>query len=77
LLAKIPKEKRAYIDESGINKPLVREHGRSLRGVKIEDTKRGRKFQRTNIVAAKISDKIVAPLCYTENTTSASFVEWF
>jgi hypothetical protein len=53
LLAKIPEEKRVYIDESGINKPLVREHGRSLRGVKIEDTKRGRKFQRTNIVTAE------------------------
>ncbi|MDR2112674.1 MAG: transposase, partial [Candidatus Accumulibacter sp.] len=26
---------------------------------------------------AKISDKIVAPLCYTENTTSAFFVKWF
>jgi hypothetical protein len=48
LLAKIPEEKRAYIDKNGINKPIVREHGRSLRGVKIEDTKRGRKFQRTN-----------------------------
>jgi hypothetical protein len=24
LLAKIPEEKRAYIDESGINKPIVR-----------------------------------------------------
>lgn len=45
--------------------------------MKIEDVKRGRKFQRTNVVAAKIGAKIVAPLCYSENTTSASFVEWF
>jgi hypothetical protein len=27
LLAKIPEEKRVDIDESGINKPIVREHG--------------------------------------------------
>jgi hypothetical protein len=46
--ARIPEETRAYIDESGINKPLVREYGRAVRGVKTEDVKSGRKFQRTN-----------------------------
>ncbi|MDR1615932.1 MAG: transposase [Syntrophomonadaceae bacterium] len=66
-----------YIDESGINKLLVRKRGRSLRGVKIEDIKRGEKFQRTNIVAAKSGDRIVAPHCYNENTTGAVFTEWF
>jgi hypothetical protein len=29
------------------------EYGRAVRGVKVEDTKRGRKFQRTNVVAAQ------------------------
>ena len=43
----------------------------------VKDTKPGRKFQRTNVIAAKIGDSIVAPLCYTENTTSSGFVEWF
>jgi transposase len=45
--------------------------------VKIEDVKNGRKFQRTNVIAAKIGDNIVAPFCYSWNTTSASFIEWF
>jgi transposase len=45
--------------------------------MKIEDVKSGRKFQRTNVIAAKIGGSIVAPFCYSENTTSASFVEWF
>jgi hypothetical protein len=76
-LAKIPEETRAYIDESGINKPLIREYGRALRGVKIEDVKSGRKFQRTNVIAARIGGRIAAPLCYSWNTTSASFIEWF
>jgi transposase len=73
----IPSEKRVYIDKSGVNKCLVREYGRAWRGVKVEDTKRGKKIQRTNVVAAKIGDKVVAPLCYTENTTSLLFVDWF
>jgi transposase len=29
------------------------------------------------VVAARIGGGIVAPLCYSGNTTSASFVEWF
>jgi hypothetical protein len=70
-------ETRAYIDESGINKPLVREYGRAIHGVLVEDTKRGKKFQRTNIVAVRINGNIAAPLCYTENTTGAVFVEGF
>jgi hypothetical protein len=76
-LVQIPVENRAYIDESGVDKCLVRERGRALRGKKVEDTKRGRKFERTNVVAARIGDKIVASLCYTENTNSAIFTDWF
>jgi hypothetical protein len=45
--------------------------------VRIEDVKSGRKFQRTNVIAARIGGGIVAPLCYSGNTTSDSFVEWF
>lgn len=48
-----------------------------MRGVKVEDTKRGKKFQRTNVVAARMGKKIVAPFCYSENMTAAYFVEWF
>jgi putative transposase len=44
--------------------------------VKIGDIKSGRKFQRTNVIEARIGGGIVAPLCYSGNTTSASFVEW-
>jgi hypothetical protein len=65
-----------------VNNCLVREHGRAVRGVKVEDTKRGRKYQRTNVIAARIKNengevKHVAPLCYTQNTDSTFFVDWF
>jgi hypothetical protein len=45
--------------------------------VRIEDVKSGRKFQRGNVIAARISGGIVAPLCYSGNTTSAPLMEWF
>jgi transposase len=45
--------------------------------VRTGAVKSGRKFQRTNAVAARINGGIAAPLCYSENTTSASFTERF
>jgi transposase len=45
--------------------------------VRIEDVKSGGKSRRANVVAARIGGGIVAPLCYSGNTTSASFVGWF
>jgi len=81
-LAKIPIEKRTYVDECGINKCLVREHGRALRGTKIEDTKRGKRFERTNVISARTRNEngeVVhyATLCYKQNTGSEFFENWF
>ena len=74
-------EKRVYVDESGIAKCLVREYRRALHGKRVEDVKRGRKYQRTNVVAAQIKTKegiqVVAPFCYLENTTGELFENWF
>ena len=73
---------RVYVDESGVSECLVREYGRAVRGIKVEDVKRGRKFQRTNVVAAQFktqdgNNRVVAPLCYTGNTTGEFFEAWF
>jgi transposase len=45
--------------------------------VKTDDVKSGRKIQRTNVIAARTGGRIVAPFCYSGNTTSDLFVEWF
>ena len=78
----IPVEKRVYVDECGISKCLVREHGRALRGAKIEDTKRGRKHERINVISARIKNingdvRHFATHCYTQNTDSEFFENWF
>ena len=57
-VAQIPEEKQVYLDESGVDPCLIRERGRAPRGTKVEDVKRGRKFQRTNVIAAKIGDRL-------------------
>jgi transposase len=81
-LEKIPEHLRVYVDESGVHKHLVREKGRAIRGVKVQDTKRGRRFRKANVVAARQKDTCgkvnhIAPLCYEHNMNSAFFVEWF
>ncbi|MCL1919422.1 MAG: transposase [Peptococcaceae bacterium] len=70
------------MDESGIHKHLVREFGRAFRGVKIQDVKRGRKFRKTNVVAARRRDAFgklchIAPLCFEHTANSEFFVHWF
>ena len=65
------------MDESGVDSCLYREYGYAPRGEKAFGEIAGRKFQRTNLVAAKLGDKIVAPMYYDENTDSAIFELWF
>ena len=76
----IPAEKRVYIDECGIKERLVREHGRAFRGVKVEDTKRGRKFNRINVVDSQTQENNetykIAPMCYQKSMNSGRFEEW-
>jgi hypothetical protein len=45
------------VDKWGIKEHLQREYGHALRGVKVEDIKRGHTFYRVNGVAAVIQDK--------------------
>jgi len=73
----IPKEKIAYIDESGIDSCLYREYAYAARGEKVYGEILGRKFQRTNIVAAKLGHKILAPMQYNGTTDSVLFEYWF
>ena len=53
-----------------------------MRGEKVEDVKRGRKYQRINVVAGQFEDETgkirrVAAYCYTQNTKSDLFETWF
>jgi len=56
---------------------LVREYGRSLRGQKVYGEKRGRKFQRVNVIGALCNGKHLAIECYSHTTNSEFFERWF
>jgi transposase len=81
-IEKLPLVERIDVDESGVESCLVREYGRAVRGVKIEDIKRGRKFHRTNVVAAQFKSedgkiKVIEPFCYSQNMRGEFFEDWF
>jgi len=70
-------EKCAYVDESGFNACYGREYGYALRGEKVFGEISGMRFQRTNLVAAQIGGRTVAPMYYDCSTNSAVFEFWF
>ena len=72
-----PEYKLYYVDECGLDKYLYREFAYSPRGVPVLGKISGKKFKRTNIVAAKCGDKIVAPMTYEGTTDSILFEYWF
>ena len=72
-----PQYKLYYIDECGIDEYLHREYAYSPMGVPVLGETSGKKFKRTNIVAAKCGDKIVAPMVYRGTTDSVLFECWF
>lgn len=73
----LPKDRLYYIDECGIDSYLYREHAYAPRGTKIIGNISGKKFKRTNIVAAKCGSNIVAPMIYDGTTDSVLFEYWF
>ena len=57
-----PQYKLYYVDECGLDKYLYREYGYFPKGVPVQGKISGKKHKRTNIVASKYDDKIVAPM---------------
>jgi len=76
-IASIPEEKLNYVDEMGLDEYLNREYGRAPRGEKVTERQSGKKFKRTNILAAKCCDEIIEPLQYDGRTDHLLFETWF
>jgi len=62
LISTLPKNRLYYIDECGIDTYVYRKHAYAPRGMKVYGNISGKKFKRTNIVAAKCGGSIVAPM---------------
>ena len=80
-LRKTVKEKGSanivYMDESGFEQETYRAHAWSKRGKKSHGERFGRRFKRTNLIAAKRQSAILAPILYESNTTAEWVNQWF
>jgi len=76
-IADIPKEKIAYIDETGMDTYLYREYCYAQRGCQSIGYVSGEKYRRTSIVAAKLGKRIVALLQYEGTMDGVLFEQWF
>ena len=65
------------MDECGIDTYLYREYGYAPRGQQVLGRVSGRKYKRCGIVAAKMANKILAPLQYSGTMDSNLFEAWF
>ena len=68
MLSNIDFEDIVYMDEMGINKPLYRQYGKSLKGVRVPDTITGKRSERTSIIAGYCNKQLIAPLVFTLQT---------
>lgn len=65
-----------YIDESGFEATVCRPSGWSVRGRKVYGNHSGRRYSRTNLLAAKRNKTLLAPLLYSGTTTAEWFNHW-
>ena len=77
LIRNHPQYKLYFVDECGIDKYLYREYAYSTKGIPVQGKISGKKYKRTNVVAAKCCDEIVAPMIYESTTDSVLFEYWF
>ena len=70
-----------YVDESGLNRYYRRLYARAKRGVKVYDSKPGKRTKKTNIIAGLLygvsGKKHVAVHSYPHSTKSEFFEDWF
>ena len=77
LISTLSTDQIYYIDETGIDTYLYREYAYAPRGQRVMAKISGKKFKRTNIVAAKCNGHIVAPMIYDGTTDAILFEHWF
>jgi len=65
-----------FVDESGIDRYLHREHCRAPKGKQVYEAVPGRKFERCSIVAGKCGKEILAPFGYYGTCNSELFLKW-
>lgn len=71
-----PKDRRVFVDESGINSFFHRIFGWSKRGRQVFGEVCGKRFARESFIAAKRGKTVFAPLCFQGTCNTKLFNTW-
>jgi hypothetical protein len=63
-IKEISAKKLVYIDESGIDSAIAKDKGWGQKGLPLVSKKRGKHYQRTNIIAGLVESKAIAPMVF-------------
>ena len=66
-----------WVDEAGADEYYAREYGLAPRGVKVYGEVSGKRYKRTNVIAAQCAGEVIAPYLYGWATKAAWFEVWF
>jgi transposase len=68
--------KIVYVDESGVEEQLQRQHARSLRGKPVFAEKKGKRCRRANIIAGLLNHQLIAPCVFNGYVNADCFNYW-
>ena len=72
----IPPTNLVYIDESGIDMSLCKDKGWGKKSEKLLGKKSGKYYQRTNIIAAYVNHKSIAPMVFNGSCNTLLIEAW-
>ena len=72
----IPKEDLVYLDESGMEKNMIKEKSSSLKCTAIPAKKSGTYYERTNIIAGLVNNKPISPFVFNGPCNTELFNKW-
>lgn len=75
-IANINKEDLVYIDESGLDRTSYKNRAWGKKGKILFGKTSGKRFLRTNIVAAQCGKQILAPMTFRGSCNTELFVTW-
>lgn len=80
ILNQLPQESLIYLDESGFDLAMKKEHGWKTRGQRLYDNKKGQRkyLKRITVISAysNKTKKLIAPFYFEGNTNSEMFNLW-
>ena len=76
-ISNVPPENIVYVDERVLETYLYHEYGYAIRGEKVYDSIKGRKYARVGIIVVQMGNRIIVPFEDIGTMNQKLFKAWF